>query len=287
MTRMLSTTEHPVRSRRAFLCGLGTLLCAAAIAPPVSTVWTQLTTEVPMGIDDLSMAYRRARRQGKPLLVTLYSGALQEALADLRHGGGEESRSIALLALCMSAKASCAEVASLLDLDQPSSGCELAFIETTGRRPTGTLFAPFLHIDLPDMPRLPGLFCGNSTPEEIQKFQKESAPIIAAWSKRMAPYEQARRRARARRLAGILASSIAPDLAALSRRARDARVALSEKQRVLVDQALTQNMVPPEPLCYQAAALVALAAAQAPTPAVKERFLDALTAAVLGSSDWG
>lgn len=285
-------------SRRALLGGAAALLGGATTLLPLSgtgralpRLCTELRTEVPMGIDELSMAYRRGRRAGKPLLVRLWCGnesprALIErrrAFADLFEIG--DISDIAPLALCESVEACFDDVAALLNITRPLTGLELMLIETTGQRPIGTLLEPFLHIELPSPPAGPRFFCGNMTKEEIQHADEQYAQKLHAHARRIAPYVIAQRKLRSQRLSRAIAKVIAPDMGALSRRANDARAAFSAENRETVERALARQEVPPQPLCHQAAALVALTMAQTPDPTIKERFIQALADSAISHWD--
>lgn len=292
-------------SRRALLLG-------AAVLPGIEVLrrcdrsggrswltdlWADLTTEIPLQSDDLSIAYRRARRRGKPLLVRLLwsrrpsgaDAARREVFADLLRYG--EPHELAPLALCEQLTLCFDEVPRMYGLSRLKEGADFLFIETTGRRVQVTpLSVPSVTVKIPrsQVPRPRRITCGLLSPrgrlwvdrrqdaeeEEDQKaLAAERAPYL--WAERVLRFEQ---------LAQAIARAVAPDPAALARRSREAVAALSSREEDLVEQALTWGQVPDGPLCLKAAARIALAAAQAQTAAaaaVKERYLVALATAVV------
>ncbi|MFO0573219.1 MAG: hypothetical protein U1A78_04405 [Polyangia bacterium] len=295
-------------SRRALLLGTAPLVLPGIeslrrcsrhgvwrrITDSLTNLLTDWRTEVPLQFDDLSLAYRRARRRGRPLLVRLlWSRRLSDADAErrgvyadlLRYG---EVHELAPLALCEPLTLCFDEVPAMYGLSRLKAGADFLFIETTGRRMQVTpLSVPSVELRIPRsrVPRPVPSFCGVISAREQARFEQKEAAYQEALRAERAPYLWAQRVLRFEQLAQAIATAVAPDPAALARRAREAVATLSSREEELVEQALARRAVPDEPLCQKAAARIALAAAQTQSAAHKERCLVALAAAVVARGE--
>jgi hypothetical protein len=280
-------------SRRALLGGVASILAAGAAALPMRQLWTDFLTEVPAGLDDLSLAYRLARRRGKPLLAIFVQGDFhantgfdrQQAFRDLlRHG---EDHELIPLALCRPVRVCFQAGCALFNLPATPKDIELLLIETTGTQPVGTpLFAkldlePQRAFAFPE-PAFQRVICANGRMLTLPFQQTVSRTRYDA--KRLAAQSWSQRRERYQRLSRTIAQAVAKDLETLNRRAQDTARVLSSTNREAVEGALARHEPPAEPLRERAAALIALSAARAQDLNVRDQLFHALAAAVRDSS---